>query len=419
MIGTGRLRSAFGALLLVGAGCAPLACSTGEPDRVVHVLGTWEDAEKDAFEAVVAPFEKDTGIDVRFQGTRDVAAVLAGRVEEGDPPEIAVLSSPGDLLHYAKTNKLASLDGVHPGYAPEWLAPGRVNGRQLAVVLKAALKSTIWFNPAKFARAGDPLPTTWAQLQATTAKLRAAGITPWCMGLASSTTSGWPGTDWIEDLVLARSGPDIYDAWASGQLSWRAPEIRAAWQAWGELPHTPDTVPGGSIGTLLTGFDKSAELLDPRGGCVFDHQGSFMSGNYAARTPPGARRGYDTFAFPGFGTPSPREVAGDVAAMFHATPAALELLNYLTGTKAQELWVRSGTALSPDRNVSPKAYGDEVTQALGAALAGAPTIRFDASDLMPTAMRSAFQRAVSAYVAAPADLDRILDDLDRVRATAY
>ncbi|MFF7242286.1 ABC transporter substrate-binding protein [Embleya sp. NPDC008237] len=409
----------FGALLLVGAGCLPVACSTGGSDRVVDVLGTWEGNEQEVFEDVVAPFEEDTGIDVRFKGTRDVAAVLAGLVDEGDPPEIAVLSSPGDLLHYAKTNKLAPLDGLHPGYAPEWLAPGRVNGRQLAVVLKAALKSTIWFNPAKLARVGDPEPTTWTQLQATTAKLRAAGITPWCMGLASSTTSGWPGTDWIEDLVLARSGSDIYDAWTGGRLSWQSKEIRAAWQAWGELSTTPDTVPGGSIGTLLTGFDKSAELLDPRGGCVFDHQGSFVSGNYAARTPPGTRRDYDTFAFPGFGTPSPREVAGDVAAMFHATPAARDLLDYLISTRAQQRWVRSGTALSPDRNVSSTAYRDEVTQALGAELAGAPEIRFDASDLMPTTMRSAFQRAVSAYVSAPGDLDRILDDLDRVRAMAY
>ncbi|MGC0420711.1 ABC transporter substrate-binding protein [Embleya sp. AB8] len=415
-----RRRFALGALLVVGAVLAPMvSCSPQRSTQVVHVLGTWEDAERRAFEDVVAPFERETGIDVRFEGSRDVAAVVAGRVEEGNPPEIAVLSSPGDLLRYAKMNKLIPLDWIRPGYAPEWLAPGRVDGRQLAVVLKATLKSTIWFNPAKLARVGDPIPASWSNLLATTAKLRASGATPWCVGLASSTTSGWPGTDWIEDLVLARSGPDVYDAWVRGQLSWAAPEIRAAWQSWGELLNPPDTVLGGPIGELLTGFDKSAELLDPHGGCVFDHQGSFVSGTYAARTPPGAPRGYDEFAFPGFGTPAPREVAGDVAAMFHSTPAARRLLDYLTGTKAQELWVRSGTALSPDRNVSPDAYHDEVTERLGTALAGAPAIRFDASDLMPTTMRDAFQRAVSAYVSAPANLDRILNDLDQVRATAY
>ncbi|WP_406282873.1 ABC transporter substrate-binding protein [Embleya sp. NBC_00896] len=416
----GRLRSAFGALLLVGAVLAPAACSPDDDPEVVRVVGTWEKREQDAFEDVVAPFEKETGIDVRFEGTRDVAAVVAGRVEQGDPPEIAILSSPGDLRTYVTTNKLAALDDIRPGYAPEWLAPGRVNGVQVAVVLKAALKSTIWFNREKLARVGEPPPTTWTQLLSTTAKLRAAGTTPWCIGLASSTTSGWGGTDWIEDLVLARSGPDVYDAWADGKLSWQAPEIRAAWQGWGELLNTRDTVLGGPISALLTGYDKSAAVLDARGGCAFDHQGSFMSGSYAAGVPAGGgQRPYDAMAFPGFGTPSPREVAGDLAAMFHATPAARKLLGYLTGTRAQEIWVESGTALSPDRNVSPNAYRDEVTKRLGTDLAGAQAIRFDASDLMPTAMRNAFQRAVLSFVANPGDLERILGDLDRVRVTAY
>ncbi|MFE5328959.1 ABC transporter substrate-binding protein [Embleya sp. NPDC056575] len=419
MITGGGPRAALGVALLIGAALTPVACTTASPTRVVNVLGTWEDAEQRAFEDVVAPFERETGIDVRYKGTRDVAAVVAARVEEGDPPEIAVLSSPGDLLHYVKTNKLAPLDGVRPQYAPEWLAPGQVNGRQMAVVLKAALKSTIWYNRAKLDSIHEPVPTTWEQLKSTTAKLRAAGTTPWCMGLASSSTSGWPGTDWVEDLVLARSGPDIYDTWVRGQLSWEAPEIRAAWQSWGELVTNQDSVQGGPINVLLSGFDKSEQVLDARGGCVFDHQGSFVAGTYAARTPPGAAPGYDTFAFPRFDTPPAREVAGDVAAMFHPTPAARDLLNYLTGTRAQALWVKSGTALSPDRNVPPDAYRDDVTRRLGTELAGARSIRFDGSDLMPTTMRSAFQRAVSAYVSDPSALDRVLDDLERVRATAY
>ncbi|WP_161500680.1 ABC transporter substrate-binding protein [Embleya scabrispora] len=418
MIIGGGPRAALGALLLIGAALTPVACTTASPTRVVNVLGTWEEAEKEAFYKVVAPFERETGIDVRLEGTRDVAAVVAGRVEEGDPPEIAVLSSPGDLLHYDKMNKLAPLDGIHPDYAPEWLAPGRVNGRQVAVVIKAALKSTIWYNRAKLDAVHEPVPTTWAQLRATTAKLRAAGTTPWCMGLASSTTSGWPGTDWIEDLVLARSGPDLYDAWVRGKLPWKGPEVKAAWQSWGELLN-PDTVQGGAINVLLTGFDKSAQVVDARGGCAFDHQGSFVAGTYASHFPPGATPDYATFPFPGFDTPVPRVVAGDVAAMFHATPAARDLLNYLTSTRAQALWVATSTALSPDRNVPSDAYRDEVTKRLGAELSGARSIRFDASDLMPTTMRSAFQRAVSAYVSDPSALDRILDDLDRVRDTAY
>nr|WP_237534390.1 ABC transporter substrate-binding protein [Streptomyces sp. SID3343] len=410
-------------MLLVGAVLSPAACARDDKPKVVRVLGTWTtEAEQQAFEHVVAPFERKSGIDVQFEGTRDISAVLAARVDEGDPPELAIVSAPGDLLHYAKTNKLVPLDDIRPAYAPEWSKAGQVDGKQVAVVLKAALKSTIWYNTAKLADAGLAVPTTWAQLLDATATLRASKVTPWCLGLASSTTSGWAGTDWIEDLVLARSEPGVYDAWSSGKLSWRAPQIRAAWQSWGEVVNARDTVAGGTMTALLTDHDKARQVLDPRGGCVFDHQASFMAGSYAAASPaaaPGAKPGYGAMAFPGFGTPAPREVAGDLAAMFHATPAAWELLKYLTSTEAQATWVESGTSLSPDGQVSLSVYKDKVTERLGTDLAAAASVRFDGSDLMPPTMRDAFQRAVLAFVSAPGDLDRILEDLDQVRVTAY
>jgi len=417
----GALGRAGAALLLLGAVLGPTACARGEDREVVRVVGTWDGAERDAFLAVVAPFEKRTGIDVRYEGTRDVSAVVAARVEDGDPPEIAILSSPGDLLEYAKTNRLAALDDIRPGYAPEWLTPGRVEGRQVAVLLKAALKSTIWFDPAKLAAVGAAVPSTWDALLDTTAKLRAAGVTPWCLGLASSTTSGWPGTDWVEDLVLARSGPDVYDRWADGDLAWNSPEIRAAWQAWGALITPKGTIAGGTMSALLTDYAKASQVLSgDTSGCAFDHQGSFVSGAYAAdpsRPVPGVT--YDVMPFPGFGRPAPREVAGDLGALFHDTPGARALLGYLTTTGAQALWAESGTSLSPDPAVSATVYTDDVTRGLAGELSSATSIRFDASDRMPATMRSAFQRAVLAYVSDPADLDRILGDLDQVRATAY
>ena len=35
----------------------------------------------------------------------------------------------------------------------------------------------------------------------------------WCVGIESGAASGWPGTDWIEDIVLRQAGPDSYNQW--------------------------------------------------------------------------------------------------------------------------------------------------------------------------------------------------------------
>ena len=42
----------------------------------------------------------------------------------------------------------------------------------------------------------------------------------WCVGLASQQTSGWPGTDWIEDILLHQAGPARYT-----ELGYLRPEL--------------------------------------------------------------------------------------------------------------------------------------------------------------------------------------------------
>ncbi|WTW98018.1 ABC transporter substrate-binding protein [Streptomycetaceae bacterium NBC_01309] len=423
------------ALLLAIAACATgvVACAGDDARPTVTVLGTWTGAEADAFARVVAPFERRTGIDVQYEGTRDVDAVLAARVEDGTPPDLAALSSPGNLIRYARAGRLASLDAV-PGlaesdrdYAADWVTLGRVDGKRVAVVVKAALKSLLWYDPKTLSQHNLRPPATWSEMTSVAQELAEDGIRPWCIGLASSSASGWPGTDWIEDIMLARYGPDAYDRWVEGDLEWTSAEVSGAWRTWGDLLALGS---GGPMGALLTPYDRAgADLVAAEPGCGLEHQASFAAGWYAA-APGGPAPGvdYDFVPFPAFTPPGtsgagaaapPREVAGDVMAMFDDTPAARELIAYLAGTEAQTLWVREGS-LSANRGVPPNAYpAHPVAQRLGKALADAEAIRFDASDRMPGPMRGAFHRAVLAYVANPADLDAILRDLDQARVAAY
>jgi alpha-glucoside transport system substrate-binding protein len=408
----------------------PTACSSPEKPRTVRMLGLWTDKEAEAFRKVVEPFEKQTGIKVDYEGSPDLSVVLDRRVEGGDPPELAALSSPGDLLRFARSGAALPLGDIpeiaasDAQYNADWRILGEVEGTRRAVVVKSTLKSMIWYSPQ-----GLPeRPTTWPQLVEATRRITATGKTPWCVGLASSSTSGWPGTDWIEDIVLARSGVGVYDRWVKGELPWISPEIRAAWEAWGELV-SDRAMYGGALGAMLTPYGDSAKTLaGGSGGCVMEHQASFAAGWYgevktASGAPAKAGTDYDTMPFPTFpGTPAagqPREVGGDVMAMFKDTPEARKLLAYLVSAEAQTLWVKGGGTLSANQQVPPDAYPDEVSRRLGQELAKAPVVRFDASDRMPTELRNAFQQAALRFIANPQDLEKILTSLDRVRTSAY
>ena len=103
--------------------------------------------------------------------------------------------------------------------------------------------------------------------------------------------------------------------------------------------------------------------------------------------------------------------------MFNDTPQARALIKYLVTADAQKIWVGRGGALSANKNANN--YPDDVSKRSAAILTSAKIFRFDASDLMPTAMNDAFWKAIVSYVQDSSKLDSILTNLDTVQKSAY
>ena len=105
--------------------------------------------------------------------------------------------------------------------------------------------------------------------------------------------------------------------------------------------------------------------------------------------------------------------------MFQKTPQAAAFLSYLTTAEAQAYWVKGGNGLSPNRQVSLDDYPSALSRKAAQILTGADLTVFDASDMMPSKMNTAFWSAVVSFVSNPSQLDDILAELDMVRKTAY
>jgi len=86
------------ASVLVAAACT--TTDQGGADKEVKVIGTWADAEQEAFLAMVKPWEESTGNTVKYTGTRDLNAVLTTGVASGILPDLAGLPGPGQLVEY-------------------------------------------------------------------------------------------------------------------------------------------------------------------------------------------------------------------------------------------------------------------------------------------------------------------------------
>ncbi|MES4901066.1 MULTISPECIES: extracellular solute-binding protein [unclassified Streptomyces] len=400
-----------------------LLCALGTGDAgaqrsggTIRVLASWTGPEEDAFRQVLDAFTKEHHIRVEYQGTTALREVLLSDVRSGTPPDIAMLPSSGELAAYARQGYLAGLDDVVPRaeYNPLWTPGLRENGPIYGIAVKADLKGIVWYDGTRHGP-GD-LPAL------------AADGRQWCVGMGDGATSGWPGTDWIEDILLRQQGTKVYEQWAGGELAWDDPRVAEAWRTWGEL------FSGAAAKTALRTDFRAAgkKLFAKRPSCALEHQGSFIRGSYPG--PNRARFGYsgDLLGLPG--SPSAaHEVSGDFAALFKNTGhtgQARELLRYLTRVEGQRTWAEhtppgSAKPFSANSKVPVSVQGnDKVAQSIARALTSSP-LCLDASDAMPPRMRLAFQRAVLTFLSYPDTekkerLDALLGSLEKVhRSTEH
>jgi alpha-glucoside transport system substrate-binding protein len=397
--------------------------------ETVSVIAVWGGDEQESFMAMIAPWEERTGATVEYEGTRDLNAVLTTRVEGGNPPDIAGLPGPGVLQQYAQDGYLVDLSAfmdmgqLSQAYDQSWLDLATYEGGLYGLFTKVAVKSLVWYSPPAFEEAGYETPGSWDEMIALSDQIVEDGTSPWCIGLESGSASGWPGTDWIEDIMLRTAGPEVYDQWRTHEIPWTDPAVKNAWETWGAIVANEDYVNGGTTGVLATNFGESPYPMfqDPPG-CYMHRQASFIQGFITDQFPElEAVDDYNYFGFPSiderYGTPA--LTAGDLFGMFTDTPAARSLMEWLASAEAQTIWAERGGFLSPNKNVSPDIYPDPLIAQAAEILVDAEVVRFDASDLMPQSVNDAFWQGVLNYVENPDDLDTILQDIEAVAAEAY
>ncbi|WP_371535421.1 extracellular solute-binding protein [Streptomyces sp. NBC_00466] len=391
------LRLLLAATLTVLGAALSGGCSGGGKQTVV-VLGPWTGNEAAAFTRTLDLLDNGTPYTYSYQGTSSLRETLVAQLEADAPPDVAILNSQGELQEYAREGALTPLTGdlasrAYPPWAPELV----VNGARHTywVPLKVDIKSLVWTRTTQPVRPHS-----------------------WCLGMSAQATTGWPGTDWIEDILLHRSGPDRYEQWATGQLPWTSREVRDAWSTWASLMAGQNT--RSALDIPYTGVGGKGLLNS--GSCTEEHAGTFIRYLYgpditfkpSADTIPGLGRNKDAY-----------EVSADMAAVFRDSPAAMQLLGKLAGPEGRRIWLaQAAPKLKPH---FPSASDPQPTDLLGRKAATlltggtseAPTHKlcFDASDAMPPTLRDAFQHAVLKFLSTPdsATENRLLTQLEQER----
>jgi alpha-glucoside transport system substrate-binding protein len=366
--------------------------------QTVTIFGPWRGEDETLFTSVLNYFTEATGIDAKYSSSENYEQQIVIDTQAGSPPNVAILPQPGLLANLASKGYLTPLGDdkaswvkTNYGAGESWVGYGTYKGKDgkdafYAFPYKADLKSLVWYSPENFEEAGYNVPKTMEDLLKLSDQIVKDGGTPWCIGLGSGGATGWPATDWIEDLMLRTQPPTEYDKWVTNDLKFNDPKVVAAIDDFGKFAKNPKYVDGGVAAVAATDFRDSPKGLfavPPK--CYMHKQASFIPSFF----PDGTKLGQDAdfFYFPPYASHpelgKPVLGAGTLAAITKDSKAARAFIDFLQTPIAQEIWMAQSGFLTPYKGVNTNAYANFTLKKEGELLTSATAFRFDGSDLMP------------------------------------
>lgn len=374
-------------------------------------------------------FEECTGTDIVFEGSQEFEAQLLVRVQAGNAPDIAYIPQPGLLQTIVRDfpgTIVPAPEGTEANvdefFSESWKEYGSVDGEFYAAPLGANMKSFVWYSPSMFEEKGYEIPETWDEMLALTDQIVKDNpdVKPWCAGIESGDATGWPATDFIEDVVLRSAGAEVYDQWVSHEIPFNDPKILEAFDYADEILRNPDYVNGGigdvaSIATTPWG-DGGDPILT--GDCYLQRAANF----YQTQLPEGTTVAEDGDIFVFYLPPMSEDNrpvlgGGEFVAAFDDRPEVAAFQTFL----ASDTWANekarvteNGGWVSANSGLDVENLATDMDKLASSVLGNPETvIRFDASDLMPGAVGAGtFWSEMTKWFAEGKDSKQVLDDIE-------
>ncbi|UWQ20503.1 ABC transporter substrate-binding protein [Jannaschia sp. W003] len=379
------------------SGYEGFAESTDLTGQSLSITGPWTGDEKAKFDAIVALFAEATGADAEYSGSDSFEQDIVIAAEAGSAPNLAVFPQPGLASDMAARGQLSPLpegtaDFVAENFAAgqSWVDLGTYEGQDgeedlYGMFYRVDLKSLVWYVPEAFEEMDYEVPETMEDLKALTDQIVEDGGTPWCIGLGSGAATGWPATDWVEDMMLRTQSPETYDAWVENELPFDSPEVVAAIEEFGYFARNEEYVSGGGETVASTDFrDSPKGLFEVPPDCYMHRQASFIPAFFPEGTEVG--EDVDFFYFPAYADKDlgqPVLGAGTLFSITNPSDTANAFIEFLKLPIAHEIWMAQGGFLTAHGGVDPELYSDDALRGQAEIIQNATTFRFDGSDLMP------------------------------------
>jgi alpha-glucoside transport system substrate-binding protein len=381
----------------------------------VTLLYQWSGVEEEKLNEILKPLVDECGIVLAPESTRD-HALLDTRVEAGTPPDIAFWTASAMDQYQDQLVAIDEVGGNADNYAGFWRVMGTRGGKWVGLMVKADIKSIIWYSPVVFDAYDYTVPETWDDLDALVEQMVADGNVPWSMGMESGDATGWTGSDFIQDILLVQQGPDYVLDLISGEVSYDDAGVVQAYETYGKWAKDATYTVGGADGTLSTAFlDAIYKVFSDPPEAMMVKQSGF-AGAEVAKQYPDLEYGTD---YDFFGVPGAQGLQGgtDNMMVFNNTPAVKAFVAYLTSEAGAHKWAEVGFDLSPNKHAVGM-YTDAALAKKADILATATGFTPDIGDSIPGGFGTAEWKAIVDYVNDATTLEAALAAAAAVQAAA-
>jgi alpha-glucoside transport system substrate-binding protein len=404
-----------------GATTAPAEDVSGS----ISVMGIWTGDEQKNFQAVIDGFnEQYPDVEVKYNPVGDnLPTVLSTAVEGGNPPDLAAPAQPGLIQGFVDQDAVVDIefarDVIEENLGESGVSVGTFDGTLYGLLFKAENKSLVWYNVQAFEDAGVEPPADWEAFLQSAETLKASGVP--AHSIAAS--QGWVLTDLFENIYIRTAGPEMYDKLSRHEIPWTHQSVKDALTEMAKVFQDTDNIAGGTDGALQTDFETSvSNVLSENPKAAVIAEGDFVPGVIETDLEPGA--GYDVFDFPAINDSPPSVVSsGNIFIRFTDNPASEAFINYLATPEAAEIWAAIGGFGSPNKNLDPSVYPNEVQQKTAGAIGEAEVLRFDLSDLQPGEFGATegqgLWKLFQDFFQNPDDVDGIARQMEQAASAAF
>ena len=192
-----------------------------DPPEVV-IIGP-EFHEQQYFVEELNIIANELGIKIKYEPVSDAETFIIDNPNSSS--SIAIIPNPQGVVNLAERKLIYSLDDVLVDNNSIFnLYPNHL----ISIVshedsiyggwTRLFPNSLIWYDISKFEQHNVTFDS-FETLLKDTKKIADKGISPWCANSESSASTGWIQTNWMEDVLLTKYGPKVYDEWSKLKIN--------------------------------------------------------------------------------------------------------------------------------------------------------------------------------------------------------